>query len=58
MLINLTHVEAELTKDYFYANMHFTNPRVYKKENLNIFPENHFLYSTNAARSRKYPDTY
>ena len=44
MFINLTHLQGELTKDYFYANMHFANPSVCKKKKkkrkaLSIFPE-------------------
>ena len=43
MFINLTHLQGELTKDYFYANMHFANPSVCKKKKkkkaLRTFPE-------------------
>lgn len=42
MFINLTYLQGELTTDYFYANMHFANPRGCKKKKkraLSIFLE-------------------
>lgn len=60
IFINLTHLQEELTKDYFYANRHFANPPVCKKKKKipNIFLENQFLCSTCTSRSKKYTDKY
>lgn len=35
MFINLTQLQEEVTKGYFYANVHFANPSVCKKKKNN-----------------------